>query len=153
MANTNHGDVPLTTTQKEELRELIMDIFQDMPHGETNFYRLMTNDACKARHLMLEPERLRKGLPLDHGQAIGNSQLSSMGYLDRLPPEITAILLADMDLETLTKFRSVSKGARATVDSLFQYRNVMNHAPQILRAALVLGSAKVFTLNDLDAAL
>lgn len=152
MADTNPDDV-LTAAEKEELRGMIMDLFQNMPHGETNFYRLMTNDACQARHLILEPERLRIGLPLDNGQAIGNSQLSSMGYLGRLPAELTGMVFAELDLDTLTKFRSVSKSARTTVDNLFQYRNIMNHAPQILRAVLALRTAKFFTLNDLDAAL
>jgi hypothetical protein len=152
MANTSSAALPWTAEEQNELKDEIMRLFKS-EHGQMNFYRTMTNDACLARHLILEPELLRKCLPLDNGQTIRSSPAGSLGALGRLSPEVSAMILMQMDLQTLTTFRSVSSTARATVDNLFQYRNVIKHAPQILRATLALKAAEYITLKHLDTAL
>lgn len=153
MANTGSAALARTAEEQDELKEEIMRLFESKL-GQANFYRTMTNDACLARHLILEPELLRKCLPLDNGETIGSSSpAGSLGTLDHLPPEISAMILMQTDLQTLTNFRSVSSTARETVDNLLQYSNVMKHAPQTLRATLALEAAKYITLKHLDTAL
>jgi hypothetical protein len=86
MANTSSAALPWTAEEQNELKDEIMRLFKS-EHGQMNFYRTMTNDACLARHLILEPELLRKCLPLDNGQTIGSSPAGSLGALGRLSPK------------------------------------------------------------------
>jgi hypothetical protein len=181
--------IPLSPAKAEALRSKVKYLFENNDFGKHNFYYTMTHDACFIRHAMVDPNNLRKAMPLDNGRhpdfgdivqgVQGNMLLSTpaqaidprlfkfvgkgkkakkvkrgpLGRFHRLPDEINAMIFGQMDLETLTKFRSVSKGARAIIDGLASYKGIITHAPQILRAALSLQTARWTTLNQLDWAL
>ena len=134
-----------------ELRKKLSHVLKDRVRIQ-NFFRVMTNDACAIRHMILEPEILRQCLPLDNERDL-SGPIGSLGPFDQLPPEIVSLIFTQVDLETLTRFRSVSRAGRDAVNNLFTYRNIMNHAPQILRATLALEAGKYITLTQLDAAL
>lgn len=134
-----------------ELRKKLNHVLKDRVRIQ-NFFRVLTNDACAIRHMILEPEILRQRLPLDNERDL-SGPIGSLGLFDQLPPEIVSLIFTQVDLETLTRFRSVSRAGRDAVNNLFKYRNIMNHAPQILRATLALEAGKYITLTQLDAAL
>ena len=71
-----------------------------------------------------------------------------------MPPELlTDILVERLDLSSLTKLRSVSRGVRSMVSSLPQYNAIVTHAPASLRASLSLQTAKYTSCRQLYKAL
>ena len=90
---------------------------------------------------MLEPMDLQRRCPLDNGlhddlQVTPQKSSFSLGSLDTLPIELLCAILLDLDLQSLTRLRSVNCRARFTVDTLPQYNNIITHAPSSIRAAL-----------------
>jgi hypothetical protein len=144
----------IVVQEPKKIIEIIKELpsVLDKPGSAQNFYRLLSNDACHIRHLILEPDILEHNLPLDNEKDL-SGVIGSLGPFSELPPEIVSMILMQVDIESLTKFRSVSRAARDAVDSLFKYRNIVTHAPQILRATLALKAGKYITLTHLDAAL
>jgi hypothetical protein len=61
--------------------------------------------------------------------------------LQALPVEIYQACLQYLDLATLTAMRRVSQYTRNAIDSLYQYKELYEHAPQALRACLSTGVA------------
>jgi len=91
---------------------------------------------------------LTRKIPLDNGpkkfvspmigpesQGWGNCRLQS------LPAEIYHACLQYLDIAALTGMRRVSQFTRLTIDSLHQYQELYEHAPQALRACLGMGVA------------
>ena len=76
-----------------------------------------------------------------------------MGTLPALPLEITYLILSLLDLRSLTDLRAISWGSRALVDSLPQYKAIIQHVPQALRAFLSTNMAIHYTVLDLFEAL
>ena len=145
---------PITSRAEEKkikLRKKISRALNDRVRVQ-NFFTALTNDACSIRHLILEPEILRTQLRLDNAKDY-SGPIGSLGPFDQLPPEISSMIFMEMDLKTLTTFRSVSRAGRDAVNGQFKYCNIMRHAPQILRATLALGAGHYITLTQLDAAL
>lgn len=87
----------------------------------------------------------------DNGRHTTTPSHPSAGRLTRLLLiEIVQLLLLAMDVPTLTTFRRASRGAMALVDSLREYRQIVQHCPDILRAVLSLraGSYSLGVLYD-----
>lgn len=77
----------------------------------------------------------------------------SFGRFGVLPIELQHMVLLDLDLQSLTEFQAVSQSARATVESLPQYANLVKHAPNAIRAALSVNVASEISVRSLHNAL
>ncbi len=69
--------------------------------------------------------------------------------LQSLPVELYQACLSYLDLATLTAMRRVSQYTRHAIDSLYQYQELYEHAPQVLRACLSTGVAPHIPLRRL----
>jgi hypothetical protein len=106
----------------------------------------------------LQPSSLRHGCHLDNGaKHFKNAMLSPQNDdwnkcdLQRLPIELYQACLQHLDVGTLTTMRRVSQYTRHAIDSLYQYEELFNNAPQVLRACLSTGIAPripLFRLHD-----
>jgi hypothetical protein len=76
-----------------------------------------------------------------------------LGALEAYPIEIMHIILGNLDLKTLTNFRSVSYSARLLVDTMKPYTNIMRLAPNSIRALLSTDMAIHFNSHDIFNAL
>jgi hypothetical protein len=56
--------------------------------------------------------------------------------------ELVSMIFLEIDLETLTLFRSICRGARAVISNLVEYKTIITHAPGALRAALSIYTAE-----------
>jgi hypothetical protein len=70
---------------------------------------------------------------------------SALG-LQNLPVELYHECLQYLDIATLTGARRVSQYSRATIDSLYNYKEIYENARSALRACLLMGVAKHITL-------
>lgn len=59
---------------------------------------------------------------------------SSMGRIDILPPEILLFILNILDFQALSRLSRVSRRAKATVEALVAYKELLEHAPDVLVA-------------------
>ena len=104
-------------------------------------------------------QTLEKKCPLDQLSPCSSlppkesTPIYPLGRLDDLPHEILSSILHQVDLQTLTDFRSLNRQARIIVNSLSQYKDVVVHAPHALRAILSTGMAPSFTPSQLSDAL
>lgn len=103
---------------------------------------------------------LAKRLPLDNSRK--NFTLTMIGpdgegwnncQLQALPTECFQTCLQFLDIASLTRMRSVSQFTRSMIDSMPQYRDLYEHAPQALRACLVTGVAAYIPLLRLHESL
>lgn len=72
-----------------------------------------------------------------------------LGLLDTLPLELLQNILSQVDLRTLVDIRSVNRRALQVIDSIPEYRKIIQHAPDSLRAALCIETASQTTPHDL----
>lgn len=86
-----------------------------------------------------ENELLERGLPLSNPSDRSLSPRFDLGDLDELPSELLDEILAQVDLDSLSRFRGVNQRALQTVDCLPQYRAIVQHSPQLLRGVLATG--------------
>lgn len=93
------------------------------------------------------PKRFKKLAMGPQDDAWKSSRLQS------LPIELFQACLSYLDLATLTATRRVSQYTRHTIDSLYQYQELYEHAPQALRACLSTGVAPHIPLRRLHHAL
>jgi hypothetical protein len=77
-----------------------------------------------------------------------HSTRQPVGRLDLLPLELVSEILLALDIPTLTSFRRVNRRAMELVDSLHQYRSILKHCPNILRA-IVSTNASSYTCRVL----
>jgi len=124
-------------------------------------FRLLSWTRPELSRNTIQPESLERHCPLDNGRleehtiSPSNTQLRvfDTGDLRALPLEIAYLILSLLDLRSLTDFRAVSWGSRALVDSLPQYKAIIQHAPNALRALLSTNMAVHFTTSNLFEAL
>ena len=81
------------------------------------------------------------------------ASLQSLGQLDVLPLEIVQRILELMDIYTLTRMQCLNHHSNLLVNSLPQYKDIVAHAPNALRAMLGTGLASNFGIDDLYRAL
>lgn len=120
--------------------------------------RHLTYQRTDLKGIMIDPDALERNCPLDNGQ-IGKSDSShrlsrfTLGTIDTLPSEICSAVLLELDLQTLTDFRSVNRRAKIIVDSIPQYKEVVASGPNTLRAVLSTGVAQYLSSRSLYNAL
>lgn len=96
--------------------------------------------------------------PLDNGPRtfkcpMGGPQQRTSSSLQSLPVELYQACLQYLDLGTLTAMRRVSQYTRHAIDTLHQYKELYEHAPQALRACLSTGVAAHIPIRGLHHAL
>ena len=98
---------------------------------------LLTSTRETFRAAMLDPAGLERNCPLDN-QRHHNAPFttSTFGNLHRLPTEVLHMVFLETDLQSLTILRRVSRGIRKTNDGIWQYKEIVHHAPNSIRAAL-----------------
>ncbi|KAH7311916.1 hypothetical protein BKA65DRAFT_157505 [Rhexocercosporidium sp. MPI-PUGE-AT-0058] len=101
------------------------------------------------RHCPLDNQKKRFKL------AVGTPQCGSVlkSRLQDLPIELYHNCLQYLDIGTITTLRRVSQTTRSAIDSLFQYQELYEHAPNALRACLRTGIAPHIPLLRLHRAL
>lgn len=107
-------------------------------------------------HLDARSADLERCCPLDstqHSAGFTFPPVNTLGALDMIPSELTTQVLLYLDLSTITTFRRVNQCARAFIDSLYQYDDIITHAPTVLRATLASNSANWVTLPTLHSTL
>ncbi|KAJ3576529.1 hypothetical protein NPX13_g3673 [Xylaria arbuscula] len=98
----------------------------------------------------LDNAQLETRCPLDNGRHYDASVplRYSAGKLDQLPAELLVIILQQIDIPSLTRFRHVNRRAMELVDSLPSYNVLVKHCPNIIRAILSV-QADSFDCNKL----
>lgn len=117
---------------------------------------LTSTDAPHFEHLQARSADVERCCPLDSTQRSAGFTLppvNNLGALDMLPPEVTNQVLLYLNISTITSFRRVNQCARAYINSMYQYDDIVTHAPTVLRATLVTKSADWITLQSLHSAL
>jgi hypothetical protein len=74
---------------------------------------------------------------------------TSVGVLDALPLELLQEILSQIDLQTLTDFQRVNRGAAKLVNSLPQLKAINTHAPNALRGILSIKTGRWITCATL----
>ncbi|WPG97946.1 Hypothetical protein R9X50_00072900 [Acrodontium crateriforme] len=95
----------------------------------------------------LDDAQLATRCPLDNGRH-QHQPRHSAGRVDLLSLELIAEILLELDLPTVTAFRSVNRRAMQLVDSIHEYRKLWEHCPNILRAIISI-DARHFTCRTL----
>ncbi|KAI0203373.1 hypothetical protein F4808DRAFT_42005 [Astrocystis sublimbata] len=83
----------------------------------------------------LDDADLETRCPLDNARH-AFQPLHGVSQLDKLPLEIITEILIALDLPTLIAFRRVNYHAMSLVDSVYQFRMIRKHCPNVLRAIL-----------------
>ncbi|KAK0624796.1 hypothetical protein B0T17DRAFT_252945 [Bombardia bombarda] len=127
--------------------EAIWDTHPDLPDRTVYTKQRILDNNLDNAHLVT---RCR----LDNGQFNASSIPAryTAGQLDELPAEILIQVLQYTDIPSLTRFRRVSRRAMDLVDSVPQYRALIKHCPDIIRAIISL-QADAYDLNTLYATL
>jgi hypothetical protein len=90
--------------------------------------------------------------PLDNGQQ-HDTPRSTLGALDKLPLELLNIVLVQLGIGSLTDFRRVNRQARRVIDSIPQYREIIQHAPATIRGILSIETGDWISCQNLYAKL
>jgi hypothetical protein len=124
----------------EEERTTQSKIVKTMEFNEqfviSNLHHL-THHRTGFKGAMLEPVDLERGCPLDNGRH-DKRDTATLGTLGTLPVELIQTILLDLDLQSLTSLRRVNRRTRLTIDTLWQYNEIITYASNSLRAALSL---------------
>ncbi|KAF5702650.1 f-box domain-containing protein [Fusarium mundagurra] len=80
-------------------------------------------------------------------------RVSSLGILDRLPPEIIYMILGMLDMQSIASFARVSFRGNTYIKLLQAYRDLVAFAPQILMALGKVGLLSLHSITELHAAL
>ncbi len=122
--------------------------------------RLLTYSHIQLERCGVDPAILEKNCPLDsfskglEPASPATSELyTSLGALQILPLELLQLILYDLDLYSLTTFRSVNKRARHLVSCLPRYNAIIQHVPNTLRFTLSTSTAATCTVSQLYHAL
>ncbi|KAI0197061.1 hypothetical protein EV127DRAFT_465703 [Xylaria flabelliformis] len=102
--------------------------------GQLEEHQLQKHAYRKSRivNYTLDDVDLETQCPLDNGRHSVRPR-HSVSQLDKLPLEILIEIFLALDLPTLTAFRRVNHRAMLLVDSIYQYRMVLKHVPNVLR--------------------
>ena len=86
----------------------------------------------------LDDAQLETRCPLDNGRhdCTPISTSFSTNQLDRLPLELLIEVLLQLDIPSLTRFRSLNRCAMKLVNSIHQYTAIIEHCSDIIRAIL-----------------
>lgn len=106
-------------------------------------YRIFADPTSKA----LNDNITNTTFPLDDGRHLDGAS-HGLGDLDKFPAELQIIVLAQLNLKTLTNFRHVNRRAMEVVDTLpelAQYQSILKHSPASLRAILDVGLGESIT--------
>jgi hypothetical protein len=95
----------------------------------------LTHSRTGFKGAMLEPVDLERGCPLDNGRH-EMQDTATLGTLESLPVELAHTILLGLDLQSLTTLRRVNRRMRLTIDSIWQYNEIITYASNSLRAAL-----------------
>ena len=119
---------------------------------------LLATEQNRILDIVLTHTELERHCPLDNGRHDGVALSSqnidpTLGNLDMLPLELCTDILLGLDLQSLTQFRTINRRARFVVDNLPQYRDVITHAPGLIRAALSIQIAPWLSCRALYSAL
>jgi hypothetical protein len=84
----------------------------------------------------LDDAQLETRCPLDNGRhdCTSSSTCFSTSQLDRLPLELLIKILLQLDIPSLTRFRSLNRRAMELVNSVHEYTAIIKHCPNIVRA-------------------
>ncbi|KAF2105917.1 hypothetical protein BDV96DRAFT_655191 [Lophiotrema nucula] len=113
-------------------------------------YQEKTTEAL-SRHF-LKYDVLVKHCPLDGSKLVSGATFT-LGALDKVPIEVHHAILRDLDVKSLLLFRSVNKCAMGAVDSVLEYKKIIDNAPNVVRMAIGTGTAGNFTIMELFEAL
>lgn len=125
--------------------------------------RLLTYTRLELERCCIGPAALERHCPLDNSHheisleaSAGLNKLhpqTALGALEDLPLELLQEVLHNLDLQSLTDFRSVSKRARHLVSCIPRYHTIIRHVPDALRFMLSTKTAFHWTLSQLYEAL
>lgn len=87
---------------------------------------------------------LERACPLDSYKPEEDHD-EDLGILDTLPLELLQNVFSQVDLRTVVNFRTVNRRALGVIDSIPEYRIIIQHAPDSLRAALCVETASYIT--------
>ena len=109
---------------------------------------MATHKAAGPTCKILDDNITKLTCPLDNGRHQGNIK-HDLGDLDRLPLELQSDILVRLDLQTLTDFRRVNRKAMDNVDALPEYKAILLHNKNSLRAILSVELGRFITCNEL----
>ncbi|KAK7936125.1 hypothetical protein PG985_001620 [Apiospora marii] len=78
---------------------------------------------------------------------------SSLGLLDRFPPEIMIMILEQLDFQSLARLSRASFQADGYVRSFRDYQYLVTHVPKTLKGLARLGIIEIHSVDDLYGAL
>lgn len=103
-----------------------------MPSERVFFAELIDELTCT---LELDLGGMIRNLSLPETSPIRQkSANSSMGRMDILPPELLLFILNLLDFQALSRLSRVSHKAKTTVEALLAYKELLEHAPDVLVA-------------------
>ncbi|KAL3449549.1 hypothetical protein BJX65DRAFT_40201 [Aspergillus insuetus] len=114
----------------------------DLPATVENFayYRLSLVDLTLDSNSRL--------CPLDNGRHTSPPEVD-LGALDKHPQEILEMVLGQLDIQSLTKFRRVNRRAMQAVDWIHAYKQIVTRFPTALRAILSISTSATYSCQDL----
>lgn len=104
-----------------------------------NLYRIFADPTSKT----LNDSATNATCPLDNGKHLDRAS-HSLG-----PVELQSIILAQLDLKALIDFRRVNRRAMEVVDTLPDYKSILQHSPASLRAILSVELGRFITCQKL----
>ncbi|KAG0127763.1 hypothetical protein HOY82DRAFT_61870 [Tuber indicum] len=132
------------------------------PSDNSEILHLLSFRRTKLHDAVLSPAKLRRNCPLDHDRTTIAPPTSSstnpfppgLGDLSAyLPLEIINEILLFLDIRSLLAFRRVNTTALATINSLPEYRAVITHAPDVIRAYVAIDLSSHANIHELFQAL
>lgn len=117
-------------------------------HLREKRYHELTYSHPSRPDFTLDDNDLALRCPLDNGHFPKTPQ-HDLDLLDRLPLDLLQPLLTQLDLCTLTDLRRINQRGRDVVDSIPEYRIIITHAPDALRALLSVKAARYVTCESL----
>lgn len=116
-------------------------------------------DEVEEKDIFLSPSLLARRCRLDHCLGIRFAISPNSGFspaqspLLNLPVECFHSILQYLDINSLVTVRRTSQDCRAAVDRLLPWKDIVQHAPQALRAVLALEIGASTLLLQLHTAL
>jgi hypothetical protein len=85
-------------------------------------------------------------LPLVLSRNESAPQSSNIGLLQSLPSELILVIFDRLPILSLIRFRNASQHARFLIDTMPMFRNIVEHAPQVIRGILAVQTKVEVTL-------
>ena len=102
-------------------------------------------------HQCIDAESLKAKCPLDNHLDLppASPSVSCCDPLTKLPNELFDMVVENLDLQTLTNLRAVSRQLRQTISWHPEYSALKQHSPQLIRALLSTGLAPWFSVSTI----